>query len=132
MSRMKSLSLPAKTVAGFGVMTILMGLTGLLSPQTLLDILGFPFDLAQTRTFMMASSQASIAVGSYYLLSAFQENRGFFAATCYIRLVNTLVFSAMVITGAAPLGWLMVAAYEVLGAAVTTVAFQYEKQRVAK
>lgn len=130
MSRMKSLSLPAQTVAGFGVMTILMGLTGLLSPQTLLDILGF--DLAQTRTFVMASSQASIAVGSYYVLSAFQENRGFFAATCYIRLANTLVFSAMVITGAAPLGWLMVAAYEVLGAAVTTVAFQYEKQRVAK
>ncbi|GAA0485445.1 hypothetical protein [Streptomyces olivaceiscleroticus] len=118
-------------MAVFGGCALVMGVTGLLAPGALLAALGFadpavraPAD--HTRTFLTASSMASLNMGAYYLLAAAADWRAFFRWTVPFRLLTCAVFTAAVISGAAPTGFLGVGLWEGAGAAVTGYALLRE------
>ncbi|GAA1879729.1 hypothetical protein GCM10009687_54920 [Asanoa iriomotensis] len=121
-------------MAVFGVLAIIMGVVGLLSPDTLLKSLGFevlgsrpPGDY--TKTFMAASSMASFNMGVYYLVAVATEWRPFYLFTVVFRLVTCTVFTGLVVTEAAPARFFGVAAWEGLGAVATGVALWFERKR---
>jgi hypothetical protein len=121
-------------MAVFGVLAIILGLVGLVSPDTLLKSLGFevlgsraPGDY--TKTFMAASSMASLNMGVYYLVAVATEWRPFYLFTVIFRLVTFTVFTVLVVTDAAPVRFFGVAAWEGLGAVATGVALWFERKR---
>jgi hypothetical protein len=119
------------TMLIFGVLAFLLGLVGLVSPVTLLALLGFAA-LAHRATgdytlvFMIAASMASFNVGAYYILAALNDMRQFFAWTVPFRLVTFSVFTVTALTGIAPLRFIGVGAWEGLGAAATGLALYLE------
>ena len=109
----------------FGVLIVGMGMTGLMAPQFLLAILGLSetgMSLHTTQLFVMASSQASLAMGMYYILASVHETRIFFQWSVPLRIINFMVFSSMAAVGVAPSRWLMVAGLELAGALATGIA----------
>lgn len=111
----------------FGVLIAMMGMTGLMVPQFLLTILGFSSS-STTQIFVMASSQASLAMGLYYILAAVNETREFHQWSVPLRIINFAVFTSMVGFGAAPPRWLMVACLELTGALATGIALASKKE----
>lgn len=114
----------------FGVMIVGMGMTGLMTPQFLLAILGLSetgMSSHTTELFVMASSQASLAMGLYYILAAVNETRIFFQWSVPLRIINFMVFTSMVAAGVAPHQWLMVAGLELAGALGTGIALASNK-----
>jgi hypothetical protein len=121
-------------MAVFGVLAIVLGVVGLVSPDTLLKLLGFEVlgDRAAgdyTKTFMAASSMASLNMGVYYLVAVATEWRPFYLFTVIFRLVTFTVFTILVVTDAAPARFFGVAAWEGLGAVATGVALWFERNR---
>ncbi|WP_203717964.1 hypothetical protein [Asanoa siamensis] len=122
------------TMAVFGVLAIIMGVTGLVSPDTLLKSLGFEVLASRpagdyTKTFMAASSMASLNMGVYYLVAVATEWRPFYLFTVIFRLVTFTVFTILVVTEAAPGRFFGVALWEGLGAVATGVALWFERKR---
>lgn len=70
---------------------------------------------------MKANSLAAIAMGIYYPLAAYQENRAFFIATVPIRSLSATVFWQQ--------GWLEAAVWEGAGAALTASALLWQAWR---
>ncbi|GIF77109.1 hypothetical protein Asi02nite_66270 [Asanoa siamensis] len=121
-------------MAVFGVLAIIMGVTGLVSPDTLLKSLGFEVLASRpagdyTKTFMAASSMASLNMGVYYLVAVATEWRPFYLFTVIFRLVTFTVFTILVVTEAAPGRFFGVALWEGLGAVATGVALWFERKR---
>lgn len=114
------MTLPDLTMFLFGVLTLGSGMTGLLRPDLLLSLLGIP--ITDPRLFLVACSQASIAMGLYYILSAVHRNREFCAWSIPVRLLNFCVFTGMVVLHLAPPRWLAVAGFELAGALATAWA----------
>ena len=112
--------LPDLTLFVFGVAIMGSGLTGLLAPSLLLSLLGLPTN--EPILFIMACSQASIAMGLYYLLSAVHRNREFRRWSIPMRIINFCVFTGMVVFQVAPPRWLLVAGLELVGALATAWA----------
>ena len=122
------------TMAVFGVLAIIMGVVGLVSPDSLLKMLGFEVLGSRsagdyTKTFMAASSMASLNMGVYYLVAVATEWRPFYLFTVIFRLVTFTVFTILVLTDAAPARFFGVAAWEGLGAVATGVALWFERNR---
>jgi hypothetical protein len=122
------------TIAVFGILALIMGVVGLLSPETLLSMLGFPQPDMRgpgdyTTVFMAASSMASFNMGVYYLLAAAHDWKPFFGFTVIFRLVTFTVFTLLVLIGPAPDRFIGVALWEGLGAVATMVALAYESRR---
>jgi hypothetical protein len=123
----------ALTMMAFGVLIVGMGMTGLMAPQSLLAILGLSetgMSSHTTQLFVMASSQASLAMGLYYILAAVNETRPFFQWSVPLRIINFMVFTSMVPIGIAPPKWLMVAGLELIGALATGIALASKKEFV--
>ena len=119
------MDIAALTMMVFGVLIVGMGMTGLMAPQFLLAILGLSetgISSHTTQLFVMASSQASLAMGMYYILSAVNETRIFFQWSVPLRIINFMVFSSMVPIGIASPKWLMLAGLELIGALATGIA----------
>ena len=95
------------------------GLAGLLVPNTLLSMLGIGERSNALTTFVMASSEASLAMGLYYVMAAVLNVRAFILWSIPVRCLNFIVFTVMVMTGIAPARWMMVASLEGIGALVT-------------
>ena len=114
------MTLPDLTLFVFGVLIVGSGMTGLLSPNLLLSLLGLPAN--ESQLFVMACSQASLAMGLYYLLSAVHRNREFRTWSIPMRVFNCCVFTGMVIFQVAPPRWLLVAGLELAGALATAWA----------
>lgn len=114
------MTLPDLTLFVFGVVIVGSGLTGLLAPNLLLSLLGLP--TSESIPFVMACSQASVAMGLYYLLSAVHRNREFRAWSIPVRVFNFCIFTGMVIFQVAPPRWLLVAGLELVGALTTAWA----------
>ena len=112
----------AMTMLVFGMVIVGSGLTGLLAPHILLTVLGISEIGHATQLFIMASSQASLAMGLYYILASVHETRIFFQWSVPLRIINFLVFAVMIPLGIAPTQWLMVAGLEVVGAFATALA----------
>jgi len=118
------MGIAALTMMVFGVLIAGTGMIGLMAPQFLLNVLGCsdPAMSSNTQIFVMASSQASLAMGLYYILAAVNETRIFFQWSVPLRIMNFMVFTSMVPIGVAPTKWLMVAGLELVGALVTGIA----------
>ena len=112
----------ALTMLVFGMVIVGSGLTGLLAPHILLTVLGISEIGHATQLFIMASSQASLAMGLYYILASVNEARIFFQWSVPLRIINFMVFAVMIPLGIAPTQWLMVAGLEVVGALATALA----------
>ena len=120
------------TVAVFGALALTTGALGLLAPGALAGALGFATPLSgAAAVFLAASSMASFNMGVYYLLAAHREWRPFYRATVAFRSVTVIVFTALVLVGPAPVGFLGVAAWEGAGALATGVALAVERRRTA-
>ena len=61
------------TMLVFGMVIVGSGLTGLLAPHILLAVLGISETGHATQLFIMATSQASLAMGLYYILASLEE-----------------------------------------------------------
>lgn len=70
---------------------------------------------------MKANSLAAIAMGIYYPLAAYQENRAFFIATVPMRSLSAAVFWQQ--------GWAEAAVWEGSGAALTGLALVWQAWR---
>lgn len=116
------MDMAALTMLVFGMVIVGSGLTGLLAPHMLLTVLGISERGQATQLFIMATSQASLAMGLYYILASVNETRIFFQWSVPLRILNFMVFAFMVPLGIAPAQWLMVAGLEVVGALATTLA----------
>lgn len=130
-SRPRSLS--GWTMAVFGLLATALGTVGLVAPDTLLAVMGFePIadgergDGDHTLVFLTASSMAAVNMGVYYMLAALADWRAFFRWTVPFRLLTCAVFTAAVVTGRAPAGFLGVGLWEGVGAAATWAALRYE------
>lgn len=118
----------------FGFLAFVLGLVGLKNPQALLKQMGFtavsPQDRADhdyTHVFVMTSSMASTNMGIYYMLAALFNVRRFFTWTVPFRVVTFTVFTTAVLKKYAPVKFLMVAVWELVGALLTGWALWAEK-----
>lgn len=117
----------------FGFLAFVLGIIGLKSPKTLLKQMGFtavePEDREEhdyTHIFVMTSSMASTNMGIYYMLAALLNVRRFFYWTVPFRMVTFSVFTTAVIRGYAPVKFLSVAVWELVGALLTGLALSTE------
>lgn len=106
----------ALTIALFGVTALFAGLSSLLLPSASLEILQLPLAALPS---LYGNSVASTAMGIYYLLAAYQENKAFFIATVPVRFMTTSVFWTRCY-------WRTAAIWEGIGAALTAVALLWE------
>lgn len=120
----------------FGVLAVLLGLVGLISPESLLSLLGFEIiERTQrvigdyTLTFMAASSMASFNIGVYYVLAALNDMKKFYLWTVPFRGVTFTVFTILVVTGFAPTRFWGVGVWELTGAVATGLALFFERQK---
>ena len=116
----------ALTMLVFGMVIVGSGLTGLLAPQLLLTVLGITDSGSATQLFLMSTSQASLAMGLYYILASVNETRIFFQWSVPLRIINFLVFAVMIPLGIAPTQWLLVAGLELVGASATAIALAFK------
>jgi hypothetical protein len=119
----------------FGFLAFVLGLVGLKNPQALLKQMGFTAVPPQVRAehdythvFVMTSSMASTNMGIYYMLAALLNVRRFFYWTVPFRLVTFTVFTTAVLKKYAPVKFLMVAVWELVGALLTGWALWAEKE----
>ena len=117
------------TIFIFGILAFLLGLVGLIRPEILLSILGFEVvERAQraasdyTIVFMTASSMASFNMGVYYIFAALNDVKIFYRWTVPFRVVTFVVFTTVVIAGIAPMKFLGVGLWELVGAISTGIA----------
>jgi len=122
------------TIFIFGILALILGLVGLIRPEILLSILGFEV-LERTQraigdytiVFMTASSMASFNMGVYYVFAALNDVKVFYRWTVPFRGLTFLVFTALVISGAAPINFLGVGIWELTGAIATGIALYQKK-----
>ncbi|WP_201258864.1 hypothetical protein [Streptomyces thermolilacinus] len=126
-------------MAVFGLLAAALGAVGLAAPDALLSVMGFdPVpDGARaagdhTLVFLTASSMAAVNMGVYYVLAALSDWRAFYAWTVPFRLLTCAVFTAAVVAGRAPAGFLGVGLWEGAGAAATWAALRYERRAGAR
>lgn len=122
----------------FGFLALLLGLTGLIRPEILLSLLGFEvIERAQraagdhTIVFMIASSMASFNIGVYYVLAALNDVKILYRWTVPFRIVTFIMFTSVVIMGIAPIRFLGVGIWELVGALSTGMAL-YKESRVSQ
>ncbi|MFN8414054.1 MAG: hypothetical protein U0Z26_16860 [Anaerolineales bacterium] len=117
----------------FGILALLLGLVGLIRPELLLSLLGFEVVARAQRAtgdytivFMTASSMASFNIGIYYVFASLNNVKIFYKWTVPFRVVTFTVFTIIVILGIAPVRFLGVGIWELLGAISTGIALSYE------
>ena len=120
----------------FGLLAAMLGIFGLIQPETLLNMLSFEVTERAARsagdytlTFVTASSMASLNMGVYYMLAALTNWKPFFRWTVPFRIVTFTVFTLAVANGIAPTGFLGVGVWELVGALATGAALYYERGR---
>lgn len=136
LSSLRIRNLSSLTMLLFGVLAALLGLVGLIRPEFTLQLLGFPVLDRTVRAagdytllFITASSMASLNMGIYYMLASLNNLKTFYTWTVPFRLVTFTVFTLAVVSGLAPLGFIGVGVWELLGAVATGLALLYERRR---
>jgi len=127
------------TMFVFGVIALLLGLLGLIRPELLLSILGFPVLERTARAigdytivFMTASSMASFNIGVYYILAALNDMKKFYLWTVPFRLVAFTVFTIIAATGVAPLRFIAVGLWEGIGALATGLTLYLDGKQIVQ
>ena len=136
LSSLKIRSASGWTMFIFGVLAFILGLVGLVSPETVLALLGFEiiertqrFAGDYTLTFMAASSMASFNIGIYYVLAALNDLKQFYLWTVPFRAVTFTVFTILVVSGIAPGRFLGVGIWELTGGIATGLALFFERKK---
>ncbi|HMR99021.1 MAG TPA: hypothetical protein PKK96_05060 [Anaerolineales bacterium] len=124
------------TIFIFGLLALLLGLVGLVRPETLLSLLGFTaLDRASraagdyTIVFMTASAMASFNMGAYYILAALNDVKQFYKWTVPFRCATFTVFTLIVVMQLAPARFFGVGAWELVGAVATRLALRSESKK---
>ncbi|WAS92952.1 hypothetical protein [Nannocystis punicea] len=119
------------SVAVFGVLALLLGLLGLLSPDSQFDMMGF--ELVDQRApgdytpgVVATTSIAAINMGILYVLGVALAWPGFVAFTVGARLFMCVGFVALMAAGRAPDVFVGAAIWEGVGAAITAVAMAWD------
>ena len=122
------------TMLIFGVLAFVLGLIGLIRPETTLQLLNFEVLERSQRasgdysvTFLITSSMASFNMGIYYILAALTNWKAFYWWTVPFRMVTFAVFTLLVMNGTAPQGFIGVGLWELVGALLTGAALLYER-----
>lgn len=113
-------SVPAFSIALFGFTSLIAGISTLISPSKFIVNFSLPAGALPT---VYGNGLAATAMGLYYLLAAYQENRAFFIATVPMRLLTTMVFANL----GGP--WKLPAVWEGIGALTTLAAIFWERSR---
>ncbi len=120
----------------FGALAFLLGIVGLIRPEWTLALVGFDvIERAQrvgadyTLVFVTASSMASFNMGIYYMLAVLNNFKAFYLWTVPFRVVTFTVFLLAVFSGLAPMGFIGVAAWELVGAVLTGLALYFERRK---
>jgi hypothetical protein len=79
----------ALTLYTFGISAVLLGLATLYDPQANADFMTLP---AGSLPSVRASALATTAIGTYYMLLAYQNNRLFAVASVPVRCLTTYGF----------------------------------------
>lgn len=124
------------TIFVFGFLALLLGLVGLVRPETLLSLLGFPVLERAARAagdytllFMTASAMASFNMGAYYIFAALNDVKQFYKWTVPFRAITFIVFTLAVASQLAPAGFFGVGAWELAGAAATFLALRSDHKK---
>lgn len=133
-SALRIRSLSGWTMAIFGALALILGALGLIQPEIMLRLLNFPVletrpDGDFTLVFLTASSMASLNMGVYYLLAALSDWKPFFWWTVPFRVLTFTVFVLAVFRGLAPVGFIGVAVWELVGALATGAALAFERSK---
>lgn len=125
------------TIFVFGALALLLGLLGIIRPELLLSILGFPVLERTARAagdytlvFMTASSMASFNMGVYYILAVWNDFKPFYRWTVPFRCITFIVFTTAALAGLAPLRFIGVGIWELSGAIATWLALHSENRKV--
>jgi len=120
----------------FGAIALLLGFLGLLRPELILSIFGFPaLERASraagdyTLVFTIASSMASFNIGIYYILAALNDLKPFYKWTVPFRCLTFIVFTTVVLTQLAPARFIAAGLWELTGAIATGLALRAENQK---
>lgn len=120
----------------FGALALLLGLFGLIRPEILLTILGFDvLDRTAraagdyTLVFMTASAMASFNMGVYYILASLNDLKPFYKWTVPFRTLTFIAFTTAALTGLAPIRFIGVALWELVGAVATGLALRNDLKK---
>jgi hypothetical protein len=111
----------ATSVLGFGVYLALLGAGLFASPNGMLAIFGQP---PTQEPWLRVLGIVSLVLGFYYVSAARNEVTPFFAATVRGRVLGAVVFTALVVSGAAPRFVLLMAGLDGAGALWTWSALR--------
>jgi hypothetical protein len=132
-------NLSSWTMLIFGVLAFILGLIGIIRPETMLQLLNFEVLERSQRAsgdysvvFLTASSMASFNMGIYYILAALTNWKAFYWWTVPFRMVTFAVFTLLVMNGTAPQGFIGVGLWELVGALLTGSALLYESKAKTK
>ncbi|KAE9367619.1 hypothetical protein N431DRAFT_349587 [Stipitochalara longipes BDJ] len=103
----------AWTIYVFGATAFVAGWWQLISPESAVQSLGLSVECVLAAN---GNSLAAIAMGIYYSLAAYQENRTFFKLTVPMRMLTATVFWGQGGT------WKVAGLWEGLGAGLTGLA----------
>ncbi|KAJ2905280.1 hypothetical protein MKZ38_005793 [Zalerion maritima] len=107
----------ALTIYVFGISSLAAGIVNLINPSSALSTFSLPFEALPA---VNGNSLAAIAMGIYYPLLAYQENRAFFMFTIPMRCLTATVF---VRQGG---NWKIAGLWEGGGAVLTMLALVWE------
>jgi hypothetical protein len=115
-------SLSATTILLFGTSSLFAGASTLLLPHVALGntLTAFALPL-EALPAVYGNGLAATAMGVYYTLAAYQENKAFFLATVPLRLLTCVAFWNL------GDGWRRVASWEGIAAVATGAALAWEK-----
>ncbi|MFK7804810.1 MAG: hypothetical protein AB8G95_24470 [Anaerolineae bacterium] len=126
------------TIFVFGLMAFILGVVGIIWPESTLFQLGFDIvDRADragfdyTIVFITASAMASFNIGIYYMLAAGYNLQRFFQWTVVFRCVTFVVFMLLIFRGQAPVKFMTVPIWELTGAVATGIALWVEQKNTA-
>ncbi len=129
-------SIPGWTVYVLGAIALSMGVLGLISPSTQLEMMGFerlaeraPGDY--TPAVLAITSLAAVNTATLYMVASVMEWRGFLAWAVVARLVMGTGLSMLVLAGVGPKAFVGAAGWEAIGAALIAAVGIWKHQRSA-
>ncbi|KAK6526512.1 hypothetical protein TWF694_005095 [Orbilia ellipsospora] len=126
-------SFAAITIHLFGISAFIAGTLTTISPAITASNLSLPA-IPGTLESVQANGLAAIAMGIYYNIAGYQENRTFMIATVPMRLLTTMVFlkSAAQAGDVDGGGWMTAGLWEGLGALATAIALWADSKAKTK
>jgi hypothetical protein len=124
------------TVSVFGVLALLLGILGVVSPDIQFGMKGFeilekraPGDY--TPAVVATTSIAAINMGILYVLGVAKEWPWFIPFTVGARLLMCVGFVLLIVAGRAPNAFIGAALWEGLGATITVIAMLWDGRRAS-